>query len=502
MSLGWRMAVASTVLALTLQSVAGAAAESGPQPLPYRSTIAPPQDRHFTGVAELEVDASDVDRGIFRIRESIPVQEPGHLTLLYPEWEASSHSKTLSVANLAGLVVRAGTQRLEWRRDELDMHAFHVQVPHGARTIDIEFQYVTRLGDALMRPDMVIVQWQRMLLYPAGWFARNIPVRPRLRLPAGLRAVSSLDLEASSEDEMSYRRTSLEALLDAPVIASRHAHSFDLSQPGQPRFRMHVLADTADTPGPSEQDLIDLQRLVEETRRVFGHAPYHRFDAMVVLSDAFASGGIEHAASAEINLPADYFRDRSAQLNNLDLIAHEHVHAWNGRALVPADQWTPTPNQPIRNSLLWIYEGQTEFWGRVLADRSGLRNRQQTLDKLALDAAAVQAMNGRAWKTLRDTTNDPLYVSGRATVWPQWQRRKDYYTEGVLLWLDIDMMLREGTDGRTGLDALAGHFLAAQPQHGARTYTFEDLCTALHELLPIDWRAYLDERLDAHTPLY
>jgi predicted metalloprotease with PDZ domain len=488
------------VLGSMLASGALPAAEvsQGPQPLPYASPVAGPQDRPFEGTIKLDVDARDLQRRIFRIKQTIPVQKAGPLTLLYPEWEPSSHARSVSVANLAGLVVHAGSQRLAWRRDELDMHAFHVLVPTGTERIDVEFQYITRAGDALLRPDMVVVQWQRMLLYPAGWFARNIAVQARLRLPQGLKSVSSLQLEDAGDDELGFAKTSLETLLDAPVIAARHLRSIGLGAAGEPPLRLHLLADTEQGLNITRHDLGKLRRLTGETHAVFGQAPYRHFDAMVVLSDAFPTGGCEHAESAEIYLPADFFRDPSSQLNSLDLIAHEHVHAWNGRARVPAGQWTPTPNVPIRNSLLWVYEGQTEFWGRVLAARSGLRGRQDALDKFALDAAEVQVANGRAWKVLRDTVNDPLYVSGRSNVWPQWQRRKDYYTEGVLLWLDVEMTLRERSNGRLGLDDFARQFFAVHAPGQVSTYGFEDVCQVLNRLLPLDWPALLNARLDAH----
>ncbi|KAF1722246.1 aminopeptidase [Pseudoxanthomonas wuyuanensis] len=463
--------------------------------------IAAPQDRRFDGTIRLEVDARDVVRRVFYVRETIPVQVPGKTTLLYPEWEASSHAPTISAASLTGLVAFAGSQRLEWQRDELEMHAFHVDVPEGVDDITVEFQYVVRAGEAFLRPDLVAVQWQRLLLYPAGWYARNIPIQAGVRLPSGLHTVSSLHAEETSDESVRFAATTLDALLDAPVIAARYIHSHDLGLPGQPAFRLSLLSDSEEAPDLQNRDVTDMRRMMRETHAVFGRAPYRRFQAMVILSDAFPPGGVEHADSAEIYLPADYFRDRSSQLNNLDLIVHEHVHAWNGRFRVPTGQWTPTPNTPIRNGMLWSYEGQTEFWGRVLAARSGLRSHQETLDKLALDAANVQAMNGRAWKTLRDTTNDPVYLSSRAAVWPEWQRRKDYYTEGVLLWLELDMMLREGSDDQYGLDDLAAAFYSADIGPGPHTYTFGDLCAALHRLLPIDWSKHLNERLDTHLPL-
>ncbi|MDG2524192.1 M61 family peptidase [Stenotrophomonas sp. HITSZ_GD] len=496
-----RIGISSSGLALVLFMVAIlgllASADGHAQP----SDIAAPRDRPFHGTIRLDIDARDVSRKMFHVRETLPVQAPGRMTLLYPAWEASSHAPSISAASLAGLVVSAGAQRLEWRRDELDMHAFHVDVPEGIEDITVEFQYVIRPGESLLRRDMVAVQWQRLLLYPAGWYARNIAIQAGVRLPMGLHAVSSLQIEHISGESIGFKATALDALLDAPVLAARHFRSYDLGLPGQPAFRLSLLSDSAEIPELPAQDLADMRRMLEQTHAVFGRAPYGKFEAIVVLSDAFPPGGVEHADAAEIYLPPDYFLDRASQLNNLDLIIHEHVHAWNGRFRVPEGQWTPTPNTEMRNGMLWVYEGQTEFWGRVLAARSGLRSRQETLDKLALDAANVEAMNGRAWKTLRDTANDPIYLTGRAAVWPEWQRRKDYYTEGVLLWLQVDMKLREESAGRYGLDDLARAFYSADIAPGPAPYSFDDLCAALHRLVPIDWASYLLARLDTHRPL-
>lgn len=464
------------------------------------SGIPAPRDEPFEGVIRLDVDARDVRRKLFHVRETLPVQTPGRMTLLYPQWEASSHAPSISVASLAGLVVSAGAQRLEWQRDALEMHAFHVEVPEGVSEITVEFQYVVRPGEALLRPGLVAVQWQRLLLYPAGWYARRLPVQPSVRLPSGLHPVSSLTVESASEDTLRFGTIALDTLLDAPVLAARYHRAYPLALPGQPLFRLSLMSEEEDIPALPQAEVAAIRRMLAQTRAVFGRAPYAKFEAMLVLGDTFPPGGVEHAGGAEIYLPANYFRDHASQLNNLDLIVHEHVHAWNGRFRVPEGQWTPIPNTPMRNAMLWAYEGQTEFWGRVLAARSGLRTRQDTLDKLALDAAEVQLMTGRAWKTLRDTTNDPLYLTNRSAVWPEWQRRKDYYTEGVLLWLDVDMTLREGTAGRHGLDDVATAFYSVDRTPDPRPYTFDDLCAALYQRLPIDWSAYLHARLDAHQP--
>jgi predicted metalloprotease with PDZ domain len=465
-------------------------------PAIFRAEVAPPLDHAFRGQIELSVDARDTAHKVFRVHEVIPVQADGPVTLLYPEWELSSHAPKISAANMAGLSVQADGRPIAWVRDTLDMHAFHVVVPTGARRMDVDFQYVTRVDAAVLRDDLVDVTWQHLMIYPAGWFARNITVQPTLALPDGLQLASALPVQSQRAGEVRFAPATMETLLDTPVFAARYLRRLPLAT--SPTVQLDLMSmDPADL-AISADDEAALKRLVRETRHVFGKPPYDRFDGLVVLDDAFPSGGFEHATSAEITLPANYLREPALQLNNRDLIAHEHVHAWNGRWRQPADAWMATPNVPTRNSLLWVYEGQTEFWGRVLAARSGMRTLQQTLDKLALDAASVQAHVGRAWKDLQDTTNDPIYVSGRDTVWPEWQRRKDYYAEGVMLWLDVQARLQDTTQGDKGMDDFARDFFAVPSKDaGVSTYTLDDVCRALARQAPLDWNAFLTERLHA-----
>jgi predicted metalloprotease with PDZ domain len=165
----------------------------------------------------------------------------------------------------------------------------------------------------------------------------------------------------------------------------------------------------------------------------------------------------------------------------------------------PIQLWSPTFNRATDPSLLWVYEGQTEFWGRILAARAQLRTPQQTLDKLALDTALVANRTGREWKTLADSTLDVLYMPHQQVAWRDWQRREDYYPEGVLLWLDVDAHLRELTHARVGMDDFARVFFAT---HGhvetTTTYTFSDVCDALNSLAPADWSGFLNQHLLSH----
>jgi predicted metalloprotease with PDZ domain len=515
-----KLATTALLLAFAVPSWPGEAAGQGPQPIPLPPPIAAPRDLPFPGTLRLAVDASDTRHKVFAVREVIPVERAGPMVLLYPEWETASHAPTVSVARLAGLMIRGNGRRLEWRRDPVDVHAFHLEVPPGVEALDLEFQYLSppipRAGALEMSRNIVKVAWQSLLLYPAGWFVRDIPVAASLRLPPGFQAGTSLLIaEGTAEgaggasEQVSFAPVSLETLVDSPVYAGQYFRRIDLRRidlgvdpirGAAAPVRLDLVADDPAGLAVTPAQLDRLRALIREAEQAFGPPHYRHYDFLVSLSDLLpSSGGVEHLESSEINLAADFFQAEGKHLLDLDLMAHELAHSWNGRFRQPADLWTPNFNLPMRDSLLWVYEGLTELWGRVLAARAGLRTREQTLDALALDAATAAAHTGRAWKSLADSSSDPLSVIGHVVAWPDWQRREDYYREGVLLWLDVEGILRERTQGRKGLDDVSRAFFGGRDGDPATvTYTFEDVCAALDRVAPYDWAGYLHARLETH----
>lgn len=465
---------------------------------PARADQLPAPARPFSGVVQLAVDATDVERQIVKVRQSIPVQHPGPLTLLYPQWEVGSHAPTASVTELAGLRIQADGKPLAWRRDPRTPHAFHLTVPGGARTITVDLHYLAPQRQSLLSPDLVSLPWHRLLLYPAGWPASTIPVQVALEVPSGLALAGALDVARQEGGRIDLQTTSLEALVDAPAYAARHRRVIPLSTAHGKPVVLDIVSRVPQDLAVPEAEVARLRALVDEAGLVFGPAPFRRYHALAILDDATAGGGIEHLEQGENFLPSNYFTALDRQLPNRDLIAHEYVHAWNGRFRIPADMHVDDYNTAVGGSLLWLYEGQTELWGRILAARAGQRSLEHTLDRLAIDAALVANRGARAWKTLRDSTNDPLFMSGRPVEWRDWQRRQDYYFEGAMLWLNVEARLRELSAGRLGLDDFARRFFAADGRPAPVPYDLDEIVRTLDALAPHDWRAFLDRHLDTH----
>ncbi|WP_431260371.1 hypothetical protein ACQ86G_09615 [Roseateles chitinivorans] len=501
-------ALAGAMLCLPLVSISASASPASGQVPGSPQAKAKPRiavaknSATFRGVMTLDVDLTDTRRRIVTIQQRIPVQRAGEMTLLYPQWETGSHAPSISAHRLAGLVVKADGRTLPWRRDPARVHALRIVVPAGAQALDLSFQYLAPLSrdpSATIVDGFVGVYWNRMLMYPSGWKASDLPVQATIKLPAGMVPATALS-GAPDGERIRFDPVSLDRLIDSPVFSSRHVVTREITGGARP-VRANWLAAEAEVVKDVDRFDAKMQSVQRETEAIFGVPPFKRYDYLIALDDRLPGpGGIEHADSGEVVLPANLFSEPAESTSVIDVIPHELIHAWNGLWRVPADMAVSTPNEPFTGTLLWVYEGQTEFWSRVVAARSGLRTVQQTLGALALDAAIVQHRAGRQWKSLADSANDPLIQDG-TVYWRDWQRREDYYIEGVLFWLDIDARLRQCSHGARGLDDFATRFFSAadqKPGERQRPYSETDVAATLARICPGPWAGTLRRKLDAH----
>jgi len=464
--------------------------------------IAAPKDVPFPGTIRLAVDATDVTRHIFRIKETIPVQS-GSLTLLYPKWLPGTHSPTGRIDALAGLMIQAHGRRVEWVRDAVDVYAFHLNVPAGATSLDLEFQFLSagdgNEGRVVMTPEMLNLQWNSVILYPAGHFVRQITVAPSLALPDGWQFATALEAASTSGPSATFKPVSLETLVDSPVFAGRYVKRVELDASVPAPVRLNVFADRPDLLEAKPDHLNAHRALVTQAYKLFDSHHYDHYEFLLAVTDRMGGIGLEHHHSSENVTPPTYFTEWDKNTDTRGLLPHEFAHSWNGKFRRPADLWTANYNVPMRDSLLWVYEGQTQYWGHVLAARAGLWTREQALDALADVAAVYGHRAGREWKSLQDTTNDPIIAGRRAIPWRSWQRSEDYYSEGELVWLDVDTLIRERSGGEKSLDDFAAAFFGINSRKWTpEPYAFDDVVKTLNAVQPYDWADFLHTRLESH----
>ena len=467
----------------------------------------PAAQQAWPGTITLAVDATDLDHKLLRVRETLPVTA-GPVRLLFPHWLPGQHGPSGAVSQLAGLKISAAGRPLAWVRDAVEMTAFDLVVPAGVTQLDIEFQFATSMEDGAERlsvtPDLLGLQWNSVLLYPAGPAVGRIGVQPSLTLPEGWQAGTALEVAGQRGSTLDFKPTSVETLVDSPVFAGRHVHRYDLdpgaAAAGRAPVALTVVSDRASQGEMTPAQLAVHRALVTQADKVFASRHYAHYDFLLGVSDQFSRIGLEHHQSSENGVKGSFFTDWDKWASARDLLPHEYTHSWNGKFRRPADLWTPDFNAPMRDSLLWVYEGQTQYWGQVLAARSGLVSAADIREDLAEEAARLQVQGGRAWRNLQDTTNEPILQNqpGRRD-WRTWQRSFDFYDEGALIWLEADMLIRQKSGGKRSLDDFARRFFGAEPARVAPlTYTFDDVVLALDKVQPFDWAGFLRERLDTH----
>ncbi|WP_304218775.1 M61 family metallopeptidase [Phenylobacterium aquaticum] len=493
------------VFALFLIAPAALAQSVGPQPLPPSPALPAPRDIAYPGVLKLAVDATDLDRRIFNVRETIPVAGAGPMTLLFPRWLPGKHWQAGELYNLAGLIITAGGQRVEWIRDPVEVGAFHVEVPAGATELVAEFQYLSPTapdqGRIVITPEMMDVQWNNMALYPAGYFTRQIQVAASIRLPEGWSYGTALEPAQTADGVVSFKPVGFDTLVDSPMYAGRWMKKIDLDPGGRSRVTLNVMADDPDLLDITPKQLEAHRAMVAQADRLYGARHYDHYDFLFSLSDRMGGIGLEHQRSSEDGTLPRYFLDWDKLAATRDLLAHEYTHSWNGKYRRPADLWTPNFNTPMGDSLLWVYEGQTQYWGFVLAARSGLLTRQEALDAIASTAATYDNRVGRTWRQMSDTTNDPVVANRRPLPWTSWQRSEDYYSEGQLIWLDADTLIREQSKGKKSLDDFARAFFGVNDGDWSQlTYQFDAVVKTLNAVQPYDWAGFLSTRLASHGP--
>ena len=484
------------LLAALLATTANAADLSKPMPLPIPVTIPLALDVAYPGTLTLKVDATDTVRGIFRVTETIPVAKSGPMTLLFPKWLPGSHAPRGEISKLSGLVITAGGKELFWKRDEIDVFAFHVDVPDGVRALDVRFEFLSATainqGRTTVTADMISLQPNQVSLYPAGYFTRNIPIATSVTWPKGWKAGGALRATRTAGDTITYETVDYETLVDSPFLAGRWFQTWDLGQ----NVTLNVAADAARFLKATPAQIDAHKALVTQAVKLFGTRQFDRYDFLLSLTENLGGIGLEHHRSSENGVNTGYFTEWDKGPGRRNLLPHEFTHSWNGKHRRSATTIVPDFSTPLRNSLLWVYEGQTQFWGYVLGARSGLFTKQETLDSLASIAASLDNRPGRRWRSVDDTTNDPVMTARAPKAWTSQQRSEDYYAEGMLIWLEIDSILRRQTAGARGMDDFAKTFFGTgDGDWGVKPYDFAEIVRTLNGIAPYDWDALLRTRL-------
>jgi predicted metalloprotease with PDZ domain len=458
---------------------------------------------HAAEPIELNADLTEAPRRLFKATLRIPAK-PGPLTLHYPKWIQGEHQPTGPISDLSGVSITASGKPVPWRRDDVELNDFHCTVPEGANAIDVSLEYLVP-GDKggfgagpAATSKLAILNWYLLTLYPLekNQHVRDIPVKASLKLPPGWQAGTALPIESVSSGGVQYKTASLETVLDSPALCGLHFREIRIGPKDGPPHFLTLACDSEAGLKPDDKWLTAYGKLVKEAGVLFGARHYKSYRFLVSLTDQFGHNAIEHHECSDNRMPERMFLDEAQRkLPAAWVLSHEYVHSWNGKFRRPVGLTTPNYQDPMKTRLLWVYEGLTEYYGFVLAARSGLWAKERAIDNWAEVADWAARQKGRTWRPLEDTgTANHLYAS--RNEWQSRRRGVDFYDEGALIWLDADTLIREKTNGAKSLDDFCKAFHGGgngAPQ--VKPYAFEDVVSGLNDVVAHDWKTFLERRL-------
>ncbi len=475
--------------------------------LALAALFAAPSPTHAArGTITLAVDATEAPRRILHVRLTIPA-EPGPLSLSYPKWIPGEHGPTGPLADVAGLRITAAGQTLAWERDLVDMYAVRCKVPQGAHEVEVSFDFLSAQGTqgfssaASFTQQLALVSWNQVLLYPTGEASDQLMYATSLKLPPGWKYGTALAVARESGGAIQFAPVSLTTLVDSPVLAGAHFRRVPLTPGPKPTVFLDMACDGEAGLEIKPEVVERHRRLVAEADALFGARHFREYHFLHSLSDHVAHFGLEHHESSDDRTSERMWVDPDEYARHSNLLSHEFVHSWNGKYRRPADLATPDFQQPMKDDLLWVYEGLTQYLGFVLAARSGIRTPDQAREALALGAAVLEHRPRRTWRPLIDTAVEAQRLYEASDQWESWRRGTDFYDEGLLIWLEADVLIRRLTNGRRSLDDFCHRF------HGAPSgppkvvpYTFDDVVSAMNDVVPYEWRTFFETRLHSLSP--
>ncbi len=453
----------------------------------------------------VRIDARDVARRHLQTHETLAVK-PGPLVLVYPKWIPAEHAPAGPLDTIIGLEITANGQRLAWHRDPYEMYALSVTVPRGVDHLDIALESGLPAdgGGFSGSPDSTarlgIIRWNQYVFLPKGRDAASITASGSLAMPAGWSVACALDSHAQADGALEFEPVSLAQLIDSPVQLGQFMRRVEL--PGSaphPDIR-HAISIAGDTAAATEVPADFAQgygRLVAEAGALFASRHYRHYTWLLSLSDHIAHFGEEHHESSDDRMSEDALEQEAGRKLVAGLLGHEYVHSWNGKFRRPQGLLSPDYLKPMDGSLLWVYEGLTQFWGNVLPTRAGLLKPEEYRDLIAMSAGHFDISTGPRWRPVADTAVEAQVLYDAPRGWSSARRGVDFYEASVFLWLEVDSQLRAHSGGKAALDDFMRRFYSGDDgKPEVKPYVEADVYAALSAIAPADWQGIIRKHLD------
>jgi len=398
---------------------------------------------------------------------------PGDDTFFAPAWTPGSYLIREYVRHLRGLAATDIGSGAELAVEPVAKNRFRVP---SARRRRVRITYSVYAHELTVRTSDVDgdhAYWNGacVLLWPVDRTDERAALS--VRLPRDWAFVTQIPHRRDG-DVVHLESANLDELIDAPCLAAPHLETVDFDVLGKPhRFWFHGLGPVA----VPEHLASDAAKIIEAAAAVFDVGlPYERYDFLSLHTDV-GGGGLEHTDSSTLLAPRTTFVAGKPYRGFMGLVAHEHFHVWNVKRMRPAELWSFDYETELYTELLWIAEGFTAYYDDHLCLRAGVHDPASYLGVVANSLNALASNVGRFHLSLGRSSRDAwvrLYRPDEDTR----NSSQNYYSNGALAAMVLDLTIRAASEGRRSLDDVMRHLWRGTWQNG-RGYERADIEEAL-----------------------
>ncbi len=307
------------------------------------------------------------------------------------------------------------------------------------------------------------------------------PCRVRVIAPAGWHTSVALSEVSPSV----YQALDYDELVDSPFECGTHELMSFVAQ-GKP----HRMAIWGQVATPRSELAADLVKIIDTAAEIFDKCvPYDEY-LFIVHSSPNGYGGLEHRRSTTLLTSPFGFAPRKKYEEFLELCSHEFFHLWNVKRIHPDVLGPFDYEREAYTRSLWVMEGITSYYDRLILVRAGLKSPRRYLSSLAEELAKIAAIPGRLYQSLEDASFD---------AWIKFYRPDEnssnssisYYLKGGVVSLMLDLLIRARSEQGRSLDDV---MRLLWRRFGARGVGFSDgeVQAIFEQAAGIDLREFFD----------
>jgi predicted metalloprotease with PDZ domain len=424
-----------------------------PQPTPTPKPVAPPEINYTVSMSKPWTHLLEVE---MRVK---PSQKVDTMEVVMPVWTPGSYLIREYARHVQDFAARdTSGNALNW--EKTNKNTWQIQTRGAAEFVVTYNVYANELTVRTNELNAEHAFWNNsaLLMHPKEWLSAPSVLRVvpygNWRIATGLPKVEGR--------ENTFRAENFDILYDSPFeVADFKEISFDVR--GVP----HRITVTGEGNYDLPKMARDFAKIVEEGAKMFGDIPYKDY---LFIINTRGGGGLEHLNSTALQWNRFAFTTRYTDF--LNLVAHEHFHAWNVKRIRPDALGPFDYSNENYTKLLWVAEGTTAYYESVLLRRAGLISAQ---DFLAARNSLIQALQnrpGRFQTSLEEASFD---------AWIKYYRQDEnsinnqisYYDKGEIVNFLLDGEIRTSSNGAKSLDDVM-RYLYDEFSKKNRNYTPDD----------------------------